>query len=169
MSKARQQKDPQGPIFDDEGDPIEDDNIDWLEAAHILPHSLVHVGSESEELSESKKAALEILNIFDSDVTHLINGVDVDRPYNAITLTLSLHRAFGNFDLYFTPITDRPHTYKIRSFQGIGYRMLPVTRALYLTADHGIDPPSPRLLALHRAIGHILYLSGAGEYIDDVF
>ena len=47
--------------------------------------------------------------------------------------------------------------------------MLPVTRALYLTADHGIDPPSPRLLALHRAIGHILYLSGAGGYIDDVF
>lgn len=159
MSKAREQQALQGQIFDDEGNPIEDGNFDWLEVAHILPHSL----------SESKKTALEILHMFDSDVVHLINGVDVDRPHNAITLTLSLHRAFGNFDLYFTPITDRPHTYTIRTIQGIGYRMLPVTRTLYLTADHRIDPPSPRLLALHRAIGHVLYLSGAGEYIDNIF
>ncbi|TQW00134.1 hypothetical protein IF1G_00065 [Cordyceps javanica] len=61
MSKARQQKDPQGHIFDDEGDPIEDDNINWLEVAHILPHSLVYVGSESEELyAELTKSILEL-------------------------------------------------------------------------------------------------------------
>ncbi|KAM3548064.1 hypothetical protein ARSEF4850_009639 [Beauveria asiatica] len=169
MSKAREQNNPGGQIFDDKGDPITDGNIDWLEVAHILPHSLLHVGSESEELSESRKTALEILNMFDSDVVHLINGVEVDRPHNAITLTLSLHRAFGNFDLYFTPITDHPHTYEIKTFRGIGYTMLPVTRTLYLAADHQIDPPLPRLLALHRAIGQILHLSGAGEYIDNVF
>ncbi|KND87269.1 hypothetical protein TOPH_08098 [Tolypocladium ophioglossoides CBS 100239] len=170
MSKARERETPEGQIPDDDGDPIEDDNISYLEVAHILPHSLVHVGSETEELSESKKTALEILNMFDNDVAHLINGVDVDRPHNAITLTLDLHRAFGNFDIYFTQIANRPHTYENRSFRRIGFqRMLPVTRVLYLTADQSIDPPAPRLLALHRAIGHILHLSGSGEYIDDIF
>jgi hypothetical protein len=29
-----------------------------------------------------------------------------------------------------------------------------------------IDPPSERLLALHSAIGHILYLSGAADYLQ---
>ncbi|POR35982.1 Uncharacterized protein TPAR_03796 [Tolypocladium paradoxum] len=29
-----------------------------------------------------------------------------------------------------------------------------------------IDPPSPRLLAIHSAIAHILHLSAAGDYID---
>jgi hypothetical protein len=29
-----------------------------------------------------------------------------------------------------------------------------------------IDPPSLRFLAIHRAIGRILNLSGAGDYID---
>ncbi|EFR04059.1 hypothetical protein MGYG_07065 [Nannizzia gypsea CBS 118893] len=43
---------------------------------------------------------------------------------------------------------------------------LPVTRKLFFSQGKTIDPPSPRLLALHRAIAHILNLSGAGEYID---
>ncbi|KAM0738250.1 hypothetical protein ACQRIT_007442 [Beauveria bassiana] len=87
--------------------------------------------------SESKKTALEILNMFDNDVAHLINGVDVDQPHNAITLTLDLHLALGNFDVYFTQITNRPHTYETR--------MLPVTRALYLSRSKhqptGATPP----------------------------
>ncbi len=33
---------------------------------------------------------------------------------------------------------------------------------------HRSTPPSERLLALHSAIGHILYLSGAGGYIDRI-
>ena len=46
--------------------------------------------------------------------------------------------------------------------------LLPVTRILYLTSDHTIDPPSLRLLAIHRAIGRILNLSGAGDSIDRI-
>ncbi|RSL77472.1 hypothetical protein CEP51_009042 [Fusarium floridanum] len=33
---------------------------------------------------------------------------------------------------------------------------------------HAPNPPSPRLLAIHHAIAHILYLSAAGDYIDDI-
>lgn len=107
--------------------------------------------------------------MFDNDIAHLINGVEIDRPRNALTLTLSLHRAFGNFDVYFTPIPNRTHTYEIKTFLRTGFhRVLPVTRELYLTTDRNIEPPSPRLLALHCAIAHILHLSGAAGYIDKV-
>lgn len=44
-----------------------------------------------------------------------------------------------------------------------------MTRELFLSDGKTIDPPSPRLLALHRAIAKILSLSGAGEYIDKLF
>ena len=46
--------------------------------------------------------------------------------------------------------------------------MFPVTRQLDLTPKRTIDPPSARLLAIHRAICRILQLSGAGSYIDSI-
>lgn len=109
--------------------------------------------------------------MFDDGVRHLIEGVDIDRSRNAITLTHSLHDLFGRFEFFFEPVPHsvKPHTYRIDSFlpayvsRTLG---LPLTRAFYLTENRAIDPPSPRLLAVHRAIAHILHLSAAGEYID---
>ncbi len=122
-----------------------------------------------ETQNQSREAALAILNMFDSGVAHIINGMDIDRPRNALTLTLRFHQLFGAFDVYLTPVPDTYNTYRIESFlpppMAIG---LPVTRALFVTDTQTIDPPSPRLLAVHRAIAHILHLSGAGFYIDRV-
>jgi hypothetical protein len=102
--------------------------------------------------------------MFDFDVSHVIGGVNIDRPFNAMTLTADLHQAFGAFNIYFDPLPDRAHTYQIRTFLPAGLvEGVPVTRTLHLRND--IDPPSPRLLAIHSAIAHILHLSGAGEYI----
>ena len=93
----------------------------------------------------------------------------MDRPRNALTLTNRLHRLFGNFRVYFKAL-DQPHTYLIDSTRpsyAMG-RLLPITRTLYLTENRTIDPPSPRLLAVHYAISQILHLSAAGEYIDRI-
>lgn len=106
--------------------------------------------------------------MFDHGVTSLLEGMNMDEPRNAITLTPTLHQAFGNFDIFFEA-TESPHTYLINSFLPHGFIRdppIPVFRTLYLTDDRIIDPPLPRLLAIHRAIAHILYLSGAGKYID---
>jgi HNH endonuclease len=110
--------------------------------------------------------------MFDNGIIYLIEGNDIDRPRNAITLTNSLHDVFGNFDIFFEPpASDHPpHTYRISSLLPDGFLPdLPVTRTLYLSKSRTIDPPSPRLFALHRAIAHILHLSGAGDYIDKMF
>ncbi len=49
MSEAFERQN-RGQMLDDDGDPIDDDNMSYLEVAHILPHSLVRVGSETQEL-----------------------------------------------------------------------------------------------------------------------
>ncbi|KAI1318487.1 hypothetical protein F5Y16DRAFT_406297 [Xylariaceae sp. FL0255] len=148
---------------------LEDTIIDELEVAHILPHSLMKADAGG-ELNPDKQAALTILNMFDTGVVHLIEGTDIDRPRNAITLTAFLHTLFGDFQVFFEPLPDeQPHTYRIETFYDrrlMRNLAFPFTRTLYLTNDRSIDPPSPRLLAVHRAIAHILRLSGAGEYID---
>ncbi|KAL7620219.1 hypothetical protein AAE478_009212 [Parahypoxylon ruwenzoriense] len=124
-----------------------------------------------EDPSPSKEAALAVLNMLDNGLTHLIEGADIDKPHNAITLTHSLRNFFGDFKIFFEPLLDQqPHTYRIDSFLPrhiFRDPALPITRTLYyLTNTWTIDPPSPRLLAVHRAIAHILHLSAAGDYID---
>ncbi|KIH86383.1 hypothetical protein SPBR_08438 [Sporothrix brasiliensis 5110] len=141
-----------------------------LEVAHILPHSLMKLDRNA-EMDASRQAALAILNMFDKGVAHIINGVDIDRPQNALTLNMMLHRYFGAFDVYFEPVPAASNTYRIQSFLSPGTNVafgLPVTRALFVTESRTIDPPSPRLLAVHRAIAHILHLSGAGDYLDRI-
>jgi HNH endonuclease len=53
--------------------------------------------------------------MFDEGVVHLVEGVDINRPRNAITLTYDFHQLFGNFEVYFEPQGNQPHTYRIDS------------------------------------------------------
>lgn len=106
--------------------------------------------------------------MFDKGAAHLIEGVDIDQPRNALSLTGGLHDAFGDFQFYFEPIADKDHTYQIKEFKPLFTDILPVTRTLHRMFNQTIDPPSPRLLAIHKAIGHILHLSAAGDYITRI-
>ena len=107
--------------------------------------------------------------MFDDGIVHLIEGTDIDRPRNALTLTHDLHQLFGNFEIFFEP-TEQPYTYRIDSTESGIMRnpIFPLFRTLYLTPTRTIDPPSPRLFAVHRAIAHILHLSAAGGYINRI-
>jgi len=108
--------------------------------------------------------------MFDDGVVHLIGGTDIDRSRNAITLTHDFHQLWGNFQVYFEPQGNQPHTYRIDSTRSgiLRHRIFPVHRTLFLTDTRTIDPPSPRLLAIHSAITHILHLSAAGRHIDKI-
>lgn len=106
--------------------------------------------------------------MFDHGIPRLIEGNEIDRPFNAMSLAPLLHTFFGGFKVFFEPVPDECHTYRVKTFLPDIFPDFPVTRTLYLSVDHAIDPPLPRLLALHCAIAHILHLSGAGEYIDKI-
>ncbi|EER37830.1 conserved hypothetical protein [Histoplasma capsulatum H143] len=120
--------------------------------------------------SDSKKNALQILNMFDSGVIHLIDGPKINSPLNALTLTHDHHQSFREFQIYFEP-TSRPYEYRIDSMEkspSLRDPLFPVTRTLTPSPNRTIDPPSARLLGIHRAIAKIMKLSGADEYIDTI-
>ncbi|KAJ5853193.1 hypothetical protein N7534_005736 [Penicillium rubens] len=158
---------------DDDGNLLKDESSDqfqYLEVAHILPHCLTTVASGESDLSDSKKNALRILDMFDPGIIHLIDGPKIDSPMNALTLTLDYHRLFGEFKIYFERTGTR-HQYRIDSTERSPFLrdpLFPVTRSLTLSPHRTVDPPSPRLLGVHRAIALIMNLSGAGEYIERV-
>jgi hypothetical protein len=111
--------------------------------------------------------------MFDRGVIHLIEDSNIDRPLNAKTLRIDLHRQFGSFKVFFESLPQpmhAPHTYQVDTTQRRVLRMamFPVTRRLHLSPERTIDPPSARLLAVHCAICKILQLSGAGNYIDRI-
>jgi hypothetical protein len=110
--------------------------------------------------------------MFDTDAAYLINGIEVDRARNAITLTRGLHDFFREFRIHFEHLLDEgAHTYRVGSFvDPLVLRSLrfPITRTLYIAPDKGIEVPLPQLFAIHRAIAHILHLSATGEYIDSI-
>ena len=86
-------------------------------------------------------------------------------------MTQSFHYQFGRFGPSLERTDQVTYSYKIDCLdhdQLFLDPLLPVTRTLYLAPERTIDPPSPRLLAIHHAIARILYLSGAGDYIDSV-
>ena len=108
--------------------------------------------------------------MFDPGVVHLVEGTNIDRSYNALTLSVSFHRDFGSLKIYFEAEPGVENRYTIKTTKPfLRFRpTLPITRDLFITADHNIDPPLPRLLAIHRACCLIMHLSGAGEYVDKV-
>jgi len=108
--------------------------------------------------------------MFDNSMVHLIEGTDIDCLCNAITLTHNFHQLFGNFEVFFEPQSGKLHTYRIDLHRWgiLYYWIFPIDCTLFLTNTWTIDSPSLRLLAVHSAITHILYLSAAGRHINKI-
>jgi len=100
MAEATTRFRERSPAADDDGIPLLDsDNYQYVEVAHIIPYHLTK--ADDGQLNEVKKAAISVLNIFDRGVVHLIEGADINRPYNAITLSLEMHKRFGKYEVFF--------------------------------------------------------------------
>ncbi|KAI1833893.1 hypothetical protein DTO006G1_349 [Penicillium roqueforti] len=141
---------------DDEGNLLKDESSDqfqYLEVAQILPYCLTTVASGETDLSDSKKSALRILDMFDPGIIHLIDG-----PMNALTLTLDYHRLFGEFKIYFEH-TGTQYQYRIDSTERSPFLrdpLFPVTRSLSLSPYHTVDLPSPGF-SISTAPLHLLW------------
>lgn len=108
--------------------------------------------------------------MFDPGIGQLIDGPRIKSPMNVLTLTFHYRRLFGEFQMFFEP-TGIPYQYRIDSTPKVSFLrdpLFPVTRTLTLSPTHSIDPPSSRLLAVHRAIAIMMKVSGAEEYIETV-
>ncbi|OJD20160.1 hypothetical protein ACJ73_08509 [Blastomyces percursus] len=91
----------------------------YLDVAHIIPHSIIST-TKGNQPELPKKSTLAILDMFAPGMIHLIEGSNIDRPANAITLSPDIHKLFGDFKFYFgalDPSTHPPYTYRINSME----------------------------------------------------
>ncbi|KAI9651660.1 MAG: hypothetical protein M1829_002575 [Trizodia sp. TS-e1964] len=105
--------------------------------------------------------------MFDSNLVAEIEGIAIDRPTNALLLTKNWHDRFGQFKVYFDQIDEEPNTYVVR-VTNPNLILLGLPRTVRFQSE-SIPLPSPRLLAVHKALARMMHLTGAGEIIDHRF
>ena len=107
-------------------------------------------------------------------MTLFIENGQLDTLVNALTMTHHYRRLFNAFQIYFEPTGNFPNEYTIQSTAPNSSSphdpLFPVVRTLTFDSDYSstIDLPSPRLLAVHRAIARIMEVSNAGPYVKDL-
>ncbi|KAH7908572.1 hypothetical protein BJ138DRAFT_1157359 [Hygrophoropsis aurantiaca] len=152
----------------------------YTRCVHILSESLFQSTNNRDvgNIVNAREARLElesntsesvsfrsILTSFGYD--HLfeeLNGTNVHRLENVITLEPDLHQAFDTLEIWFTPTGD-PHRYKLEG------RWLPFASQFpqyftFTTNKPELPLPSRNYLALHATCAKVTHLSGAGAYID---
>ncbi|KAI9774096.1 MAG: hypothetical protein M1840_005189 [Geoglossum simile] len=161
------------PAIDDSGLPLDDDGTISTEVAHIIPHALGEATNEDSPLDSWKATFWDIMKLFNPQAEQLLDGIGIDKPFNAMTLSLDLHRSFGNLKWYFDEEPE-PHAYIFKKTPGTRLFLFRVLRPqnqrgrVEFTSATMTDLPDRGLLALHRACALIVGLSGAGEYMDKV-
>ncbi|KAI9765469.1 MAG: hypothetical protein M1839_005500 [Geoglossum umbratile] len=158
---------------DDSGMPLNDDTVALTEVAHIIPHALGETTHENSPLDTQKTTFWDVMKLFHPYAERLLDGVEIDKPFNAMTLVVELHHSFGQLRWY---LEEEPetHTYIFKKSPGRTAFIPSVfqpqndRKRVQFVGRNQTDLPSPDLLALHRACAIILGLSGAGEYIDKI-
>jgi len=146
------------------GNPFVDGELfESLQVAHIILYALTKADDNC--LDEGKKAAVAILNMFDLGVAHLIEGININCLYNALTLSPRAHKNFGDYQIFFEPLSDTdapPSTYRIGTFRPPALaRSLPIVRSFYMhpTIDphpNAFLPSTARLLTFSISLGQAI-------------
>jgi len=90
-----------------------------------------------------------------------LNGANIYRLENVMTLTADMHLLFDCLELWLEA-TNVANQYNVcRTFSDT-----PAT--VTFRAQGNLPLPDPRYLALHAACAKVAHLSGAGEYIDTI-
>ncbi|KAI9771423.1 MAG: hypothetical protein M1840_002043 [Geoglossum simile] len=165
-------------FVDDGGLPLTDGGVISTEVSHIIPHALGEEATREDSSHTQEKAIFwDVMKLFNPRAEQLLDGVEIDRPFNAMTLSVDLHKTFGGLEWYLEEddIDPQPNAYIFKASPGrrrlilnsIFWPQHPRRRVVFTGAgDNSIDLPDAGLLARHRACSIILGMSGAGDYIE---
>ena len=129
-----------------------------------------------------------VLSMFSSKPEELhekLNGNEIHRLENIITLALHVHTGFNALSVWFKPVDvclilllytlinklqDSPNTYTIHSeYGGSRFCGLPLPKTItFTTTNRELQVPSPYYLELHALCCKVSELSGVGRYLDRV-
>jgi len=150
---------------------VDEGDAGYTEAAHIIPESTNHGIDKSTAKAHQSAGVWAVLSMFSSVPEQLhdkLNGSEIHRLENIITLDQSTHTAFDDLSIWFKPVTDSPNIYKVHTRTGtrkLAGRPLPET-VTFTTTDERLPVPSQHYLELHALCCEVTMLSGAGEYVD---
>jgi len=102
-----------------------------------------------------------------------LNGDDIHRLTNLLTLSYSIHQAFDRLYLWFTPHPDgEPHKYMVNLHDSMSdvYELRDIPQVVHWhTPDASRFPlPDPRFLAVRATAARVAWMSGAAEYVQKV-
>ncbi|KAG8713232.1 hypothetical protein FRC08_013529 [Ceratobasidium sp. 394] len=136
------------------------------QCCHIIPSHIMKGIGDQRKLANSS-SVLALLEYFGGINSAELNGVDIHRLENILTLEVGLHYAFDHLRVWFEPVPGQDNTYTVQKRNSITWRDLPTQFTLGTTSEH-LALPSRRYLSLRAACAKVLYMSGAAEVIDRV-
>ncbi|KIJ30487.1 hypothetical protein M422DRAFT_36550 [Sphaerobolus stellatus SS14] len=141
----------------------------YTQCAHIISEFISSGITEGSDKSQCAATVWAILKRFGyPTLLDELSGSKVHRLENVITMEFNLRQRFDNLRIWFTP-TDHVNQYKLEArypFLLTGYSPL----VTFTTPDErNLPVPNPAYLALHASCAKVAHLSGAAEYIDQVF
>jgi len=146
------------------------------EEQEIAKNLLVVENSESGEGKAHQSNSMHSdLRLFgNSEIREELNGNNIHRLENILTMCTDDHAYFDDLKMWFEP-TGTPNEYFLRVSQE-EYRPSIFTppeihRIEKVTLEDTSDRPAPssRYLALHAACCRVAHMSGAGQYLDEIY
>ncbi|KAK9477433.1 hypothetical protein V1514DRAFT_321125 [Lipomyces japonicus] len=156
--ESRERMKNRGRAIDDHGNQLDYKMPkDYVEVAHVIPHSLLAYPDGASELMFSPVASIGL------------EGVSIDTPKNALTLACGVHRYFDDFEIVFEHVQNTECTYNVDHINPLNWPgvlfQLPVTVTFDHAPSRDVELLSRQLLGIHRAITRIRHLSAAGTSI----
>ncbi|KAJ7755950.1 hypothetical protein B0H16DRAFT_1722100 [Mycena metata] len=169
--------DSHNPTHDDVKD-LDSAYAEKIEVAHIISQSLTNGISGLSEDAQKKldwaSSAFAILDRFAGiEVKALLGTLYLHSPLNTMMASGTPHDHFDHLYIFFEPFTNEngdivDNKYRLVQCMKTPYGPLSetVTFTARLLGNKRVDPPSPKLLALHAACVRIAHLSGAADVLE---
>ncbi|KAF8604828.1 hypothetical protein BDV93DRAFT_440060, partial [Ceratobasidium sp. AG-I] len=141
---------------------------DVTQAAHILPFSLARTGDNPAEVRRHR--VWDVIAQYGGINLDELNGNDINRVENVMTLSAKQHKLFGELDMWLASVEDQENTYVVRT-AGWVQGNVPVSEEKHVvltTTDPALGLPDPRYLALHAACAQVWHASGMAEYVENL-
>ncbi|CAA7263958.1 unnamed protein product [Cyclocybe aegerita] len=94
-----------------------------------------------------------------------LDGENLHRLSNGLTLEVDLHILFDTLKLWFEEVQNQPYTYDVHTLRLHGFLPQP-RRVTFKSTDPALELPNSKYLKLHAAVCRVAHMSGAAKYLD---
>ncbi|KAK7680287.1 hypothetical protein QCA50_016527 [Cerrena zonata] len=143
---------------------------------HIIPAS-TNMNLVDDKAEDVASVWTVLSNFGEPNLVNELRGANTHRLENILTLDYTPHNWFDQLNMWFDkvdPLDQNDHRYFVRLAEAIGSFVYPEFPKEIEFVNHAPDfitlpLPDYRYLRIHAACAKIAHLSGASEYIDQVF